>query len=124
VNTGRHNFDVFLVANQTTEKPFRNWAAADITGADKEDAFHNSESASERIPNLESNSCKSIYLKSSFNYWRCLRKADRLTSYLDPLPQAGPRAKQSIAIAVRKDPYRINGFFGGFAALIREGVEV
>jgi hypothetical protein len=48
VYTGRNNFDVLSVPKQTAKKPFRNRAAADITCADKEDAFHNSESASER----------------------------------------------------------------------------
>ena len=55
VYTGRNNFDVLPVPRQTAEKPLRNWAAADITCADEEDAFHNLESASERYPNLESN---------------------------------------------------------------------
>ncbi len=60
VHTGRNNFDVLSVPKHAAEKPFRNRAAADITCADKEDAFHNSESASERNPNLESNRSKSI----------------------------------------------------------------
>ncbi len=60
VHTSRNNFDVLSVPKQTAKKPFRNRAAADITCADKEDAFHNSESASERNPNLESNRSKSI----------------------------------------------------------------
>jgi hypothetical protein len=60
VHTGRNNFDVFSVPKHAAKKPFRNRAAADITRTDKEDAFHNSESASERNPNLESNRSKSI----------------------------------------------------------------
>ena len=60
VHTSRNNFDVFSVAKQTAKEPFGNRATADITCADKEDAFHNSESASERIPNLKSNRSKSI----------------------------------------------------------------
>jgi hypothetical protein len=60
VHTSRNNFDVLSVPKQTAKKPFRNRAAADITCADKEDAFHNSESASERNSNLESNWFKSI----------------------------------------------------------------
>jgi hypothetical protein len=60
VHTGRSNFDVLSVPKQTAKKPFRNRAAANITCADKEDAFHNSESASERNPNLKSNRSKSI----------------------------------------------------------------
>jgi hypothetical protein len=60
VHTGRNNFDVFSVPKHAAKKPFRDRAAADITCADKEDAFHNSESASERNPNLKSNRSKSI----------------------------------------------------------------
>jgi hypothetical protein len=60
VYTRRDDFDVFLVSEQTVKKPFRNRAATNITGADKEDAFHNSESASERNPNLKANPSKSI----------------------------------------------------------------
>ena len=61
VHTGRNNFDILSVSKETAKKPFRNRAAADITCADKEDAFHNSESASERDSNLESKSSKSIH---------------------------------------------------------------
>ena len=60
MHTGRNNFDVLSVSQQTAKKPFRNRTAADITRADKEDAFHNSESASERNSNLKSNWSKSI----------------------------------------------------------------
>jgi hypothetical protein len=60
VHTSRNNFDVLSVPQQTAKKPFRNRAAADITCADKEDAFHKLESASERPSNLESNRCKSM----------------------------------------------------------------
>jgi hypothetical protein len=60
VHTSRNNFDVLSVPQQTAKKPFRNRAAADITCADKEDAFHKLESASERQSNLESNWCKSM----------------------------------------------------------------
>jgi hypothetical protein len=48
VHAGRNNFDVLSVPKQTAKKPFRNRAAADISCTDKEDAFHSSESASER----------------------------------------------------------------------------
>src|SRR2546430_1739482 len=60
VYTGRNNFDVFSVPKHAAKKSFRDRAAADITCTDKEDAFHNSESASERNPNLKSNRSKSI----------------------------------------------------------------
>jgi hypothetical protein len=60
VHPSRNNLDVLLVPKQTAKKPFCNRAAADITCTNKEDAFHNSESASERNPNLESNWSKSI----------------------------------------------------------------
>jgi hypothetical protein len=60
MHTGGNNFDVLSVAQQAAKKPFRNRTAADITRADKEDAFHNSESASERNSNLKSNWSKSI----------------------------------------------------------------
>ena len=60
VDTGRFNFDVVTIANQTAKKPFRDRAAANIACADKEDAFHGSRGASERHPNLELNVLKSI----------------------------------------------------------------
>ena len=60
VHTGRNDFDVFSVPEHAAKKSFRDRAAADITCTDKEDAFHNSESASERNPNLKSNRSKSI----------------------------------------------------------------
>jgi hypothetical protein len=60
VDAGRKNFDVLAIANQTTKKPFRDRAATNITCADKEDAFHGSHGASERLSNLEANGSKSI----------------------------------------------------------------
>src|SRR5262249_18801514 len=69
MHTGRNHFNVFSVPKQTAKKSFRNRAAADITCADKEDAFHNLESASERASNLESNWFKSI-LPWKEKYWR------------------------------------------------------
>jgi hypothetical protein len=60
VDTSRENFDVLTIANQTAKKPFRDRAATNITGADKEDAFHDSHGASERWSNLEANGLKSI----------------------------------------------------------------
>src|SRR5437870_1140335 len=60
MDTGRNNFDVLTIANQTTKKPFRDRASTNITCADKEDAFHGSHGASERQSNLEANGSKSI----------------------------------------------------------------
>jgi hypothetical protein len=48
MHTGGNDFDVLSVPEQTAKKAFRNRAAADITCANKKDAFHNSQSASER----------------------------------------------------------------------------
>ena len=62
VHAGRNNFDVLSIPKQTAKKPFGDRAAADITCTDKEDAFHNSEGASERNRNLKSNRSKSISL--------------------------------------------------------------
>jgi hypothetical protein len=61
VHTGRNYFDVLSVPKHSAKKAFRNRAAADITCTDKEDAFHNSESASERNSNVELNRSKSIF---------------------------------------------------------------
>jgi len=44
----RKNFDVSTVTKQTAKKPFRDWAATNIAGTDKEDAFHVSGAASAR----------------------------------------------------------------------------
>jgi hypothetical protein len=60
VDTGRENFNVLTIANQTAKKPFRNRTATYITCANKEDAFHDSRGASERQSNLEANGSKSI----------------------------------------------------------------
>jgi len=45
VDSGRKNCDVLTIANQPAKKPFRDWAATNITCADKEDAFHGSHRA-------------------------------------------------------------------------------
>jgi hypothetical protein len=60
MHTGRNNFDILTVPKQTAKKPFRDRTAANIACADKEDAFHVSDGASERHPNLELNVLKSI----------------------------------------------------------------
>jgi hypothetical protein len=61
MHTGRHNFDIFPVPEHTAKKPFRDRTAANIACADKEDAFHVSDGASERHPNVELSVLKSIY---------------------------------------------------------------
>ena len=61
MHTGRNNFDIFTVPEQTAKKPFRDRTAANIACADKEDAFHVSDGASERHPNVELYVLKSIY---------------------------------------------------------------
>ncbi len=40
MHAGRRDFDIFAIANQSTKKTFGNWAAANVTGTNKEDAFH------------------------------------------------------------------------------------
>ncbi len=60
VDTSRENFDVLTIANQATKKTLRDRTATNITCADKEDAFHGSHGASERLSNLEANGSKSI----------------------------------------------------------------
>src|SRR5947199_2358067 len=71
VDTSRENFDVLTIANQTAKKPFRDRAATNITCADKEDAFHDSGTRSERVsqPRIE---------RSQVNFaasWSALRRA-------------------------------------------------
>ena len=53
------------IAEQAAKKPFRHRAAANVSGADKEDVFHDSGGASERDSNLELNLSKSILLLGS-----------------------------------------------------------
>src|SRR5437588_12128851 len=60
VDTGRNNVDVPTISNQTAKKPFGDRAAANITGADQEDTFHGSNSASERHHKLNANPPKSM----------------------------------------------------------------
>jgi len=61
MHAGRKNFDVVTVPEQTAKKPFCDWAATNIAGADKEDAFHVSDGASERHSNVGANRSKSIW---------------------------------------------------------------
>ena len=42
VHAGGSDLDVLAIAEQPAEKPFRHRAAADISGANEEDAFHDS----------------------------------------------------------------------------------
>jgi hypothetical protein len=60
VHSGRGHFDIFPVSKQSTKKPFRDGAAANISGTDKKDAFHDTSHASERESNLGLNRAKSI----------------------------------------------------------------
>jgi hypothetical protein len=64
MNAGRSHFDVSPISEQTAEEPFRNRAAANVTGADKEDVFHDSSGSSERVFNVELNVSKSIWRDS------------------------------------------------------------
>jgi hypothetical protein len=48
MHSSRGYFDVSSIPEQTAKKAFRNRAAANVTGADKENVFHDSSSASER----------------------------------------------------------------------------
>jgi len=66
MHTGRKNFDVFTVPEQTAKKPFRNRTAANIACANKEDAFHVSDGASERHFNVGANLFKSIWRRVRF----------------------------------------------------------
>jgi hypothetical protein len=59
VHTGGRDFNVFAIPDKTTEKAFRNRAAANISRTNKKDAFHGCARASVRICNLESNRGKS-----------------------------------------------------------------
>jgi hypothetical protein len=61
MNAGRSHFDVSPISEQTAEKPFRNRATTNVTGADKEDAFHDSSGSRERVVNVELNVSKSIW---------------------------------------------------------------
>jgi hypothetical protein len=40
VDAGGSDLDVFPVANEPAEKAFRHWAPANVSSANKEDAFH------------------------------------------------------------------------------------
>jgi alkanesulfonate monooxygenase SsuD/methylene tetrahydromethanopterin reductase-like flavin-dependent oxidoreductase (luciferase family) len=40
VHAGGRDLDVFAVTDQPAEQSFRDWTAADIASANKEDAFH------------------------------------------------------------------------------------
>ncbi len=60
VHPGRGYCDVFPISQQPPKKPFRDGTAANVTCADKENAFHDSGSASARYSNLGLNMSKSI----------------------------------------------------------------
>jgi hypothetical protein len=40
VDSGGRDVDVFPIAQETAEQPFRHWAPANISRTDEEDAFH------------------------------------------------------------------------------------
>jgi hypothetical protein len=40
VHSSRGDFDIFPVTKQSAKKPFRDGTTANVTCADKEDAFH------------------------------------------------------------------------------------
>jgi hypothetical protein len=50
MHAGRGNFNVLAIAKHSTEKAFRNGAAANVTRTNKENAFHN-ERARQRTRN-------------------------------------------------------------------------
>jgi hypothetical protein len=60
MHAGRKHFDVLTVSEQTAKKPFSYRATTNITGTNKEDAFHVSDGTSERHLNLKANRSKSI----------------------------------------------------------------
>jgi hypothetical protein len=52
VHTGGGDFDVFAIPNQPAKQTLRDWAATNISGANKENAFHGGRRACEREDNL------------------------------------------------------------------------
>src|SRR5438067_13220065 len=60
VYTSRGNFDIFSVPKHLAKNPFRDGTAANVTCADKKDAFHDSGGTSGRDSNLGSNVPESI----------------------------------------------------------------
>ena len=59
MHASRRDLDIFPIADQPPEKPFRDWAATNITCADEKDAFHNARRASVRDGNLRLKPTKS-----------------------------------------------------------------
>src|SRR5207249_5084945 len=60
VHASRRNFDIFPVSKHLAKNPFRDGTAANVTCADKKDAFHDSDGANGRDSNLRSNVPESI----------------------------------------------------------------
>ena len=60
VHASRGNFDIFPVPKHLAKNPFRDGTAANVTCADKKDAFHDSDGANGRDSNLGSNVPESI----------------------------------------------------------------
>src|SRR5205814_2683045 len=60
VHASRRNFDIFPVPKHLAKNPFRDATAANVTCADKKDAFHDSDGANGRDSNLGSNVPESI----------------------------------------------------------------
>src|SRR5438067_6377179 len=60
VYASRGNFDIFSVPKHLAKNPFRDGTAANVTCADKKDAFHDSDGANGRDSNLGSNVPESI----------------------------------------------------------------
>ena len=60
VDTGGSDFNVVAMSDQPLEKTFRNWASADIAGADEENTFHDARRAITSLCKLESEQAKSM----------------------------------------------------------------
>ena len=58
MNASRRDVDVFTIASESPKKPLRDWTAANVAGANKENAFHGRGRACERTTNLVLNATK------------------------------------------------------------------
>ncbi len=73
MHTSGSDFDVFSVSNHSSEKPFCDWAATNVSCADEEDLFHSWERAANAVSQRKSEPCQVNFSRSKERpFWRFL----------------------------------------------------
>lgn len=92
VHPGGRYFNVVAMSDQSLKKAFRNWAAANITGADEENTFHDARRTITSLCKLESEQAKSMCWEVSKGGPDVAGALSHHTLFRVPLPRAGRHA--------------------------------